>query len=333
MKIFITGGTGFIGQAVIKQLISHKYEITALVRDKNSAELLSKLGKIETVIGDITKPETYKEKLYKSKTLIHLAALRSNWMPKDDFNKINVEVIRNFFTNNSKLKHIIITSSVFVHGIQKKLPINEKSPLLAYDLYGKSKIELEKLTRSLSQKFNIPFTIIRPAVVYGPGDNKSGMIIKLIDMLRSGKFPLIGGGKNTWHLVYVDDLAQGYLKAVEKGGENQTYILAGNKPIRLTKLIDIINHKFKIDTKIISLPYFPFFFLGWIFEISWNLCRFTGLDIFKKEPLLMRIKVDNLSKNRFFDISKAKKYLGYSPSTDYTSGVKNIYAWFMKFLK
>lgn len=321
-KIFVTGASGFIGRGLVDKLLERGYKVTVLIRN-NDFEMYFKKKGVNVVIGDITKLEKVKDIIADQTTIIHLAGIRSNWASKELFDRVNNKAIANLFIKKSKIRHVIITSSVYTMGELDHLPANETSPLRAKDPYGISKILAEETTKKSAQVTQIRYTIIRPAIVYGPGDNDLGMINKLFTLISDKKFSFIGNGKNYIHLIFLDDLINGYIKAIEKGGNNETYILAGNKPIRLINLIRIIKKDLNIDSKEIYLPKFLILILGLLTEFMWPF-------FFKNEPPVSKIKINTISANWHYDISKARKELGFNPKIDYKEGIAKTAKWFIK---
>lgn len=329
MKIFVTGSTGFIGKFLIKRLIKEKYEVVALVRNESAKQSMKKLG-VEAVIGDISNQKEFLDCLKQAEVVVHLAAIRSNWGDEKEFNRINSQSIANLFIKNSKIKHIIITSSVYAMGKLDKLPADETVSVHALDLYGKSKKLAEQKTKECSIKNNIPYTIIRPSIVYGPEDNDLGMIVKMIKLIKEGKFIIIGDGKNLLHLIYIDDLIDGFMKVIKSRGRNETYIMASQEPIKLNDLVLLIQKNLRIKKRIKRIPWAVAYIAAMIFETFYNLSYKLLPILFKDEPLLSKMKVQTLTENWFYDISKAKKNLGFSPRVSYNVGIRKVVNWYLK---
>src|SRR3989344_7607480 len=113
MKIFITGADGFIGRALISRLKNTKHLVYGLVRHSKENEKY-----IKYIRGDLYNPEEFIKDINTSDILIHLAAKKSNWGNTKDFNYLNAKVLTNLITKKSKLSHVIVMSSVYVHGLQ-----------------------------------------------------------------------------------------------------------------------------------------------------------------------------------------------------------------------
>jgi len=182
MNILITGASGFIGEYLIRELLEKGYKIKALTRNTKVSN-----NKIETINGDITKPETLNHALKNIDAVFHNAAFAMDWGKKNDFYTINVIGTKNVAQacEKNNVKRLIYTSSAGVYGFPKTSnQIDEdyqKQPLNDYQnskLLGE--IELEKFN-------DLHVSAIRPPLVLGP---KSYAVKVIIDKLKVGKLPL-----------------------------------------------------------------------------------------------------------------------------------------------
>ena len=326
MKIFVTGGTGFIGGCLIKALLKEGHSVFFLVSEKEKNNIKDAIP----VIGNLTHPESYQQTFQAGIDIVyHLAAIRYEWgFSWDEYEKVNIEGTRSLLETSLKhnVKKFIYCSSVFVFGYNKNKKIDESFPYHPTTLYAKSKVEAEKIVRSYSEKGLFTVTI-RPTITYGPED-KNGMFLKLCKLLESKKFPILGSGKIFLHLNYIDDTLQGFLKASETKESGKEYIISGEESIALNDLARITSKELGTKPPKLKIPLFAAKTAGLAFEIIYATGMKLKIKFFEKEPLITRSKVDILTGGHFFDNSLAKKELGYFPKTSYTEGVKKTINWY-----
>jgi nucleoside-diphosphate-sugar epimerase len=303
MRLFITGSAGFIGSKLIAELQKNKnFQITAHTRSD----------------GLLTDKKYLKKALASQEVIIHLAAMLNPW-GKDwpEFIKNNVLPTENLIKCAPKsLKQFIFISTVHVLGVKhknSKLPLNENSPYQPSTKYSQSKVVCEKILLKAGQK-GFPFTILRPAVVYGPGDKK-GMVPKIIKLIKSGRMILPCSGQNQVHFIYIDDLIRGIMAAIgNPKALGQIFILAGPKSTKIKNFIKQIQDLLKAK-KTKSLPY----------PVSYLAARFFSIIARgSKEPIIHPDRLDIMCGNRAFSIQKAEKYLGWHPQVNYQKGLKAI---------
>ena len=132
---------------------------------------------------------------------------------------------------------------------------------------------------------------------------------------------MIGNGKTLYHMVYIDDLIDGILLCAKNDNAvGNIYILAGDKPITLNQLVEIIANCLKAKIPNFSLPFAPVYVVSYMVEM---LYRPLGIN-----PPLFRRRVDFFRKDRAFDISKAKRELGYQPKVGLEQGIKLLSDWY-----
>ncbi|NIM47629.1 MAG: NAD-dependent epimerase/dehydratase family protein [Candidatus Aenigmarchaeota archaeon] len=324
MKIFVTGGTGFIGSHLVKALVSEGNQVFVLTSKKEKIKEVENLG-AEAVLGHLKSLAFLKKVLKGIEEVYHLAAIRDRWgTNRQEYQEVNVLGTKNLLeaSKKNKIKHFIFCSSVTVLGYPEETPICESSPCVPKTLYGQSKHQAEQLVKRY-QKKGLPTTIIRPTVAYGPGDT-AGMMLKLCKLVKEKKFKIVGNGKNRLHLIYVDDLINGLFLARNPRTFGQTYILTYKNSITVNELVKLVASILKVK---ISLQYVPLRFakiVGFLMENFYYVVRI------KKEPLVTRSKVDLFTKNQIYDVSKAKKELGFSSKIGYREGVKKTIHWYKK---
>lgn len=289
--IFITGATGFIGSHLIGKL---KGNVFALVRNKSE-----NLRGIEQVIGDLNNPRTYKDMVKKCDTVIHLASVIDE-MDKDLW-KVNVEGTKKLLDvcDGQRFIHM---SSIGIYGEVEK-PIDERAKPNPETKYEESKLASEYLV----QNSGLPYTILRPTMVYGV--NKYWLtIIKL----AKKNFPLIGDGKNYFHTVFVDDVTGVIIKSMGKKHVREDYNLAAHEPLTLNQTYETIKEVLGVKQKTLHVPE----------SLTYAVSHITQ---FIPNTVLIPAHVKRLTRNRIYDVKKAEKN-GLSCKTKFYDGMKKVVA-------
>lgn len=294
--ILVTGATGFIGSAFVKKLFNSGKQVRILTRDK---EKLKKLRGVKVVQGDILNPASLKKALRDVDIVVHLAGLVSYSKPRSELFRVNVEGTRNLLEacSDCDLKRFIFSSSVSVLG---PTPIDEKvdedSPYNPINPYGQSKMHAEK---DIMQA-DFPSIILRMAPIYGSG---SPSWKKNLGLLEKG-FPIPDVESKT-HIVHISDVVQAFLLSLEKG--SGIYLIADKKPIKFLRLAEMLMENLEKKPKI--LP-------EWLIHLA---ARLAG----------MRPYLKVLTMNRNYDISKARKELGYEPKANLEEEIKKMVDWYL----
>jgi len=307
MKILITGASGFIGSAVLRQLLQAGHDMRVLLRVNSDRRNLTGLD-IETVTGDLTMPSSLDRALEGCEALFHVAADYRLWVPDpENMYKTNVYGTRNIMLSAAKagVKRIVYTSSVATLGLTRNgSPADETTPATLTDMIGhykRSKFLAEAEVRRLVVEQNLPAVIVNPSTPVGPRDIKPTPTGQMIVQAASGRMPAyVDTGLN---IVHVDDVAKGHLLAFELGVPGQRYILGSrNMTLKeiLTEIAEITGNqkpRFRIPHNLI-LP------IAYIAE-AW--ARLFG----GSQPLVTVDGVRLAKKYMFFSTARAKRELGF----------------------
>ncbi len=248
------------------------------------------------------------------------AMFRSAASVDQDYRDIHVEGVRHLV--EAAVRHqvgrFVHCSTVGVHGDVKVPPATEESPFAPADIYQRTKLEGELLARDLAAKNGLALSVVRPTAIYGPGDLR---LLKLFKLAVKTITPVIGSGKIFYHMVYIDDLVQGFILASEvEAAIGQVFIVGGDENMILDDLLSTIAKiTGRPDTKI-HIPALPFQLAGSLCE---KICIPLGI-----EPPIYRRRVDFFTKSRSFDISKAKRLLGYAPKYGLQEGLGRTAQWY-----
>jgi nucleoside-diphosphate-sugar epimerase len=197
-------------------------------------------------------------------------------------------------------------------------PYSETTPYSppGNDKYETTKCEAERLALQFSKTSGLPIVVIRPAQVYGPGDVRKA---KFYRMVKKGV--IVEPVRTMKHLVYVDDLCRAIeLAIVAEEAAGQVFIIAEEKPIALNDLIGVVASELGVPIPKIRLPAMP---ITWLCSVTEAVCGFLHI-----KPPLYRRSMDFFTRSVYFDVSKAKKQLGFKAQTDVHTGVAKTATWY-----
>lgn len=319
-KVLVTGATGFTGGHLAEELVNQGYSVRAIVRPKKDVQKLKKLG-IETVAGDLLKKDTLRSAVKGIDTVYHIAAVfREQNVPHQHFFDVNVGGTKNLLEAalDAKVRRFVHCSTVGVQGEIKNPPAKETAPYGPGDYYQQSKVEGEKLALQFFKEHDIEGVVFRPVGIYGPGDTR---FLKIFKFVNSGGFRMIGRGDVLYHLTFVKDLARGIILCGEKKeAVGELFTIGGNEYVPLTEYIQLLAEALGVAVPTKKMPLWPV----WIGAV---ICETLCYPLRIKPPLYRR-RLDFFTKDRAFDISKAKKLLGYKPQVDLKTGLKITADWY-----
>ena len=241
-RVFVTGGTGFVGAHIVRKLVERGDRVSVLVRPTSNTSLLDGLD-VELVTGDITDADSLVSPIESAEEVYHAAADYRLWArnPREIF-RSNVDGTRNVLS--AALRHgtprVVYTSTVGCLGLGKNgESADENTPVSRGELVGnykKSKFDAQRLALDFAAG-GLAVVIVNPSTPVGPGDIKptpTGQMI--LDFLLGKMMGFVDTGLN---LVAVEDVAEGHLLAAEKGTPGETYIL-GNRNMTLREILEAL---------------------------------------------------------------------------------------------
>ncbi len=271
MKILITGGSGFIGTHLVSNLLEQGHDV--LIYDKDKSEKYPE----HCIVADIRDRERLAESLKGVDAVYHLAAEhRDDVRPVSLYYDVNVGGAENIVYGIEKhaVETLVFTSTVAVYGLGKG-ERRETSPIRPFNDYGKSKSQSESVFHKwAATDDNRRLAIVRPTVVFGEGNR--GNVYNLLSQIASGKFMMVGKGKNQKSMAYVGNISKfltGLLDTpLTPGGDVYNY--ADKPDLNMEDLIQIVLKALgKEDQNIFRIPYAMGLFGGYAFDV---LASITG---------------------------------------------------------
>jgi nucleoside-diphosphate-sugar epimerase len=321
-RILVTGATGFTGGHLCQRLARAGYVVTALVRDPNRCAELRRWD-VDVAVGDLRDRQCLEQAVEGIDVVYHIAALfRPENRSHREMWDINVQGTENLLDAalKSGVQRFVHCSTIGVHGDIKKPPANEDTPYGPGDHYQESKTEGERVVLRYMAEGRLPIVVFRPGGIYGPRDLR---FLKLIKAIKHRKFVMLGRGQVMYQMIYIDDLIDGILLCgTQEKAIGNVYILTGAEAVTLNQLVQVIADVLGVGVSRLHFPVTPVYMAGFLCEL---LCKPFGIN-----PPLYRRRVDFFRKSRCFDISKAKRELGFQPRTDLKAGMQLTVDWYRK---
>jgi len=335
----VTGAPGWLGTNFVKALTQGLPDvdmfkkpihgkIRCLVQETNNPDILTKIDPdIQICIGDVRNIGSLNEFFLDSEgsTLFHIAGIVNPKNGVRELLEVNSRGTWNIIqaAEQARIKRIVAVSSNSPMGYNKTPDetFNENSPYNPYMSYGKSKKKMEDVINEAFRRGNVETVILRIPWFYGPYQPaRQALFFK---MIRDGKAPILGGGKNKRSMAYVDNSCQGLLLAgMNEDANGKTYWIADERPYSMVEIIDtiekLVEDEFKIPCshKRLRLPSF----IGDLAQFLDGIIQKTGLYNQKIHVL------SEMNKTIACSIEKAKKELGYKPAISLEEGMRRSLA-------
>jgi len=323
MKIFITGGTGFIGRRLAEKLVTLGHEVIMLIRDPSKVTAF-KSDKTTYIKGDIFDLGALNQGMAGCDWVFHLAAFTKPWSkdPSQAY-RTNVTGTINVIETaiNNSVKRVIITSTAGTMGFSSNgHPINEDTNTNQeyQTLYDKTKAEAEKKALHYSKK-GVEIIITNPSRIYGPGRlSKSNSLTKIIKWYSAGLWRIIPGkGNSIGNYVYIDDVVDGHILAAQSGRNGERYILGGEN---LT-FIDLFRKIGEATGSQRRLFHLSLRFIRLILKLSILISGITGIP-----PIITEDWINKYVNDAILSSDKAINELGYR-ITPFSEGVRETLNW------
>lgn len=316
MTVLVTGASGEIGTAVVRLLRESNVPVRAMVRAEGRAGTLRELG-AEIVVADLRDRASLDRAATGVTGIYHIGALyREAGLPDEVYFDVNAEGTRRVFEAAiaAGVRRLVHCSTGGVLGDIRHPPGSHETPYNPGDTYQRSKTEGEKIALDYYRSGRMRGVVIRPAMVYGPGDTRH---LKLFRMIARRKFFYVGRGDKSVHFIDIRDLARSFKLAMEHEELNgEIYHIAGERPVPLKEAVAIIAGELGVPEPALHLPVRPLQLAGGLCEL---VCAPFGIS-----PPLYRRRVDFFTKARHFDTSKAARELGFTPARPFADEVRAI---------
>lgn len=326
MKALVTGGGGFLGKAIVRLLLKRGDEVRSLSR--GSYPELSAMG-AEALSGDIADPAAAERAVRGADIVFHAAGKAGVWGDAEEYRRCNVEGTRSILAacKAAGVRRLVYTSSPSVvfdgrdmEGVDESVPYaaSFKAP------YPESKAEAERLALAANGP-DLAVAALRPHLIWGPGDNH--LVPRLVAAAKAGRLLKIGGAPRLVDSTYIDNAAEAHLLAadrLEAGAPpaGKAYFISNGEPRPVWDLVDAIINAAGLPPLSRSISPSAAYAAGCALELAHRVLRLPG------EPRMTRFLASELSTSHWFDISAARRDLGYEPRVSIDEGLRRLAASF-----
>ena len=322
-KVLVTGGGGFLGQAIVSRLVARGDHVRSLAR--NFYPDLATMG-IDQLQGDISDSETVARACRDRTIVYHVAAKPPPWGRYEDYYQTNVGGTQNIIDAclDHKLSRLIHTSTPSVvhngrdiEGADESMPYPQKFGTH----YAKTKAIAEQLVVKASRN-ELKTIILRPHKIWGPGDNQ--ILTRLV--ARANKLKQIGDGLNLIDVTYIDDAADAHILAADKLQENpglsgNIYFISQGKPVLAWYMVNEFLKAAGCSPVKKSVPFRVAWATGALLELIYKIFHLS------QEPYITRFLAETVSQSNWFKIDAAARDLGYAPQTSIQEGLRRLEEW------
>ena len=323
--ILITGATGLVGSHFAEQMRKRGYRVRALVRKPSQCTDLVSWG-VDLVEGDMTNRDSLRRASNGVTVVVHCAAKVGDWGPTDAYRSVNVDGLRDLLEAvkaQTTLKRFVHVSSLGVYPARDHYGTDEFEPVstTGIDGYTLTKVEAENIVREHIRERQLPAVVLRPGFIYGPRDQT--IIPKVLARLKSGGFKFLGTGQQLLNNTYVGNLVEAIFLAIEKDDVvGEVFNITDDRLVSRREFIGTLcdNAGIPVPNKSVPLPV-----AKTLANLMEGLYRLLGKQ---EAPLLSSARIKFLGLNLDYSIDKARRILGYTPSTDFTDAMRTTVSWY-----
>jgi nucleoside-diphosphate-sugar epimerase len=316
---FVTGGSGFIGGALVRRLVAERWDVHALVRSEDSARKVTALG-AHAIAGDLGDVPSMAVGAQYCEVAFHCAAHLGDWGPREEFERGNVQGTRNALAaaRQAGLRRFVHvgTEAALLAG-EPLVEVDERAPL-RFDsraLYSSTKARAEEAVIEANRD-GLETVVVRPRFVWGPGDTT--LLPLLTEAVRSGRFAWIGGGHHRTSTTHVDNAVHGLVLAAQRGAPGGVYFVTDGEAVVFRDFITRLLATQGLEPPTRSVPTPVARAVAATSEAAWRLLPLPG------RPPLTRLTVWVSGLETTIDITRAREELGYAPVKTVDQGLEEL---------
>lgn len=325
MRVLVTGGGGFLGGALCRALVARGDDVRSLARGEYPA--LAAMG-VEVRRGDVADRNAVIDAVAGCDAVCHVAAKAGVWGPFAEYHRANVIGTQNVIDacRQHGVSRLVYTSSPsVVYAGYDECGVDESVPYPATYLthYPRTKAEAERLVLAANGP-QLATVSLRPHLIWGPGDNH--LLPRLLAKAKAGKLRRVGAGTNVVDTTYIDNAVHAHMAALDRLSPTatcagQAYFIANDEPRPLWELINLLLACGDAPPVTRGISATAAYVIGGLLEMIYKTLRLTT------EPPMTRFVARQLATSHWYDLSAAKRDLGYSPPVTVDEGLARLRGW------
>ena len=323
MYALVTGGSGFLGQYIVRQLLARGDKVRVFCR--NHHPFFDQL-EVDVQLGDVSLLADMRKACQGIDIVYHtavVAGISCRWEPFFETNTLGTLCVIDGCVKNGVKKLVYTSSPSVVFNGKNQEGIDESAPYPAdsYAHYPQTKALAERMLLSANGRDGLLTCALRPHLIWGPGD--CHLFPRLIARAKQGKLRRIGDGTNMIDITYVENAAHAHLLAGDALFEGSpvagsSYFISQGKPVNCWDFINELLTIAKLPLITKSVSYRSAWLKGLFLENWYGLLKFRG------EPAMSRFLAMELARSHWFDISRAKNDFGYRPIVSTEEGLQRL---------
>ncbi len=318
MIVTVTGANGFIGSHLVQDQVARGRKVRAVDMTLSRLQGLRGNPSVELIDADIRDVRRMRQAVTGSEVVFHLASAHlSVTVSEREYYAINRDGSRSLveICHASRVARFVHCSSVGVHGAIKDPPADEDSACHPDLVYEQSKLEGEKAVRQYAQETGYAVVVVRPVWVYGPGCPRTE---KLFRTIKKGRFFFVGDGRALRHCIHISDMVEAFnLCAEHPNAPGNVFIIGDRGAVTVRELVQEMAAIAGVSAPRLSLPV-------WLVQPTCSVLEraFTFLGM---EPPVSERSLKFFTNNTSFDISRARKEIGFVPKVTLPEGLRLTY--------
>ena len=316
---FVTGGSGFIGGRLITRLRADGHVVRALARSRTAAERVRALC-AEPIEGDLADVAAMRAGAEGCELTFHAAATLGDWGKREDFERGNVQGTANALracADAGVRRFVHVGTEAALLAGQPLVSVDETAPLRPDSpaLYSATKARAEQEVLAASTE-GFETVVVRPRFVWGVGDTT--LLPVMVEMVRSGRFEWIGGGRHRTSTTHVENTVEGLVLAAARGRPGEVYFVTDGEPVSFREFVTELLGTQGVQAPTRSIPPAVASVLAGVGEEAWRLLPLRG------RPPLTRFAYWVSAQECTIRIDKAREQLGYTPVKTIADGLAEL---------